>query len=164
MCVYIYIYLYTYTYLLFVVQSLSCVNSLRPLGLQHIRFLCPPLSPGVCSDSCPLCWRCYLTISSSAALFSFCLQRFPALWSFPVSRLFASGGQSTRASASVLPVNFQGWFRLDWFNLLAVQGILKSLQSVSYLGFCCCCCCCSFVLFYFTNKWKHTVFVFLFLI
>ena len=118
----------------------------------------PLPSPNSCSNLYPLSWWCYLTISS------FCFQFFPASRSFLMSWCFISGGQSTRASASVLPVNFQGWFRLDWFNLLAVQGILKSLQSVSYLGFCCCCCCCSFVLFYFTNKWKHTVFVFLFLI
>ena len=82
-----------------------------------------------CSNLCPLSWWCYLTISS------FCFQVFPASGSFLMSWCFISGGQSTRASASVLPVNFQGWFRLDWFNLLVVQGILKTLQSVSYLGF-----------------------------
>ena len=80
------------------------------------------------SNLCPLSWWCYLTISS------FCFQSFPASGSFLMSWLFISGGQSTGASASVLPVNFQGWFRLDWFNLLVVQGILKSLQSVSYFG------------------------------
>ena len=53
---------------------------------------------------------CYLTISSSAALFFFCLQSFPALGSFPGSQLFTSGGQSIAASASVLTVNIQGWF------------------------------------------------------
>ena len=52
--------------------------TLSPYGLQHTRFLCPSLSPGVCSNSHPLSQWCYLTIPSSAALFSFCLQSFPA--------------------------------------------------------------------------------------
>ena len=64
----------------------------------------------------------YLTISSSAAAFSFCLQSFPALGAFPMSRLFASGGQSTRASASasVLPINIQGWFPLELNGLISL--------------------------------------------
>ena len=75
-------------------------DSLRPHGLQHVRLLCPPLSPRVCSDSCPLSWWCSLTILSSASPFSFCLQSFLASGSFPVNWLFTSGGQSIRASAS----------------------------------------------------------------
>ena len=59
--------------------------------------------------------------------FSFCLQSFPASGSFPMSRLFASGGQSIRASASVLPVNIQGWFLLGLTGLLVVQGTLRHL-------------------------------------
>ena len=75
---------------------------------------------------------CYLSISSSAAPFSFCLQPFPASGSIPISQLFSSGGQSigASASASVFPVYIQGWeipFRIDWFDLPAVQGTLKSL-------------------------------------
>ena len=54
-------------------------DSSRPHRLQHARLLCPLLSPGVCSNSCPLIWHCYLTISSSAASFSFCLQIFPSV-------------------------------------------------------------------------------------
>ena len=61
--------------------------------MQHSRLLCPPLSPGVCSNSCPLIWWCYLTISSSVAHFSSCPQSFPASGSFPMSWLFASDGQ-----------------------------------------------------------------------
>ena len=91
---------------------------------------CPSLSPGVCSNSCPFSQWCYLTISSSAAPF-FCPQSFPASGSFPMSQLFPSDGHSigASASASVLPMNIQGWFpfRIDWFNLLAVQGTPKSL-------------------------------------
>ena len=63
---------------------------------------------------------------------SFCLPFFLASESFPMSWLFTSGGQSIRASASVLPMNIQRWFPLgliDWFDLLAVQGALKSLSS-----------------------------------
>ena len=65
----------------------------------------------------------------SLSLLSPCLQSFLASESFPMSLLFTSGGQSIGASVSVLPVNIQGWFPLwiDWFDLLAVQEILKSL-------------------------------------
>ena len=103
-------------------------NSLQPHGLQHTRLPCPSLSPRVCSNSCPLSRWCHPTISSSAALF-FCPQSFPASRSFPMSQLFASGGQSIGASVSILPMNVQGLttFRIDWFDLLAVQGTLKSL-------------------------------------
>ena len=73
-------------------------------------------------------WWCYLTILSSASLY-FCLQSFPTSGSFPVSRLFASGGQSigTSASLSVLPI-YSGLisFRIGWFYFLAIQGTLKS--------------------------------------
>ena len=84
-------------------------NSLRPHELHHTRLPCPSLSPRVCSNLCPLSWRCYLTISSSAATFFFCLQSFPASGSFPMSWLFTSDAQSivTSASTSVLPVNIQ---------------------------------------------------------
>ena len=78
---------------------------LLPYGLQHTRLPCPPPSPGVCLISCPLNQWCQPTISSSVTLFSFCLQSLPALGSFPMSRLFASGGQSIGASASVLPMS-----------------------------------------------------------
>ena len=87
------------------------------------------LSSGVCSNSCPLSQRCYLTISS-AALFSFCLHCFPTSGSFPVSWLFASGGHSIGAltSASVLPVNIQGWFALELTGLVSLQS--KGLSRV----------------------------------
>ena len=70
----------------------------------------------------PLSWWCYRAISSSAISFSFYPQSFPALGSFQMSQLFTSGGQSTGASASVLPVNIQGWFPLGltgWISLLS---------------------------------------------
>ena len=79
--------------------------TLQPHGLQHTKLPCPSLSPRV-SNSCPLSRWCHPTISSSTTFFSFCLQSFPASGSFPMSQLFASGGQSTgaSASASVLPI------------------------------------------------------------
>ena len=86
---------------------------------------CLSLSPGVCPSSCPLNQWCYPIISSSAALFSFCLQSFPASGSFPMGQLFASGGQSVgaSASASVLPVNIQGWFPLGLTGLISLLSM-----------------------------------------
>ena len=84
-------------------------DSLRPYELQQARPPCPPVTPGACSNSCPLSQWCHPTISSSVAPFSSCLQPFPVSGSFPVSQFFASGGQSigVSASASVLPKNIQ---------------------------------------------------------
>ena len=105
-------------------------NSLWPHGLQHARLLTPPLTPRVCSNSCPLSWWCYLTTSSSVTPISICLQSFPASGFFQMSQLCTPGDESTGASAlaSVLPMNIQAGlisFRTDWFDLLAVQGTLK---------------------------------------
>ena len=104
-------------------------DSLQPHGLKHTRLPCPSLTPRVCSDSCPLSQWCYLTISFSAAPMSFCLQSFPASGSFSMKQLFASGGQSIGASASALVLpEYSGLisFRIDRFDLFAVQGDLKS--------------------------------------
>ena len=62
---------------------------------------------------------CHPTISSSVVPFSSCLQSFPASGSFPMSQIFPSGGQSIGASASVLPMNIQGWFPLGWTGLIS---------------------------------------------
>ena len=88
------------------------------------------LSPGVCSNSCPLSWWCYGTISSSASLFSSHLQSFPASGSFPVGQLFASGGQSIGAStsATVLPMNIQSWFPFGFTGLISLKS--KELSRV----------------------------------
>ena len=106
-------------------------NSLQPHGLQHARLPCPSPTPGACSNSCPLSQWCHPTISSSIVPVSSCPQSFPISGSFQISQLFASGGQSigVSSSTSVLPMNIQGWFplRVDWLELLAVQGTLKSL-------------------------------------
>ena len=105
-------------------------DSLRPHGLQHNRLPCPSPSPRICSNSCPLGQWCHPTISSSVILFSSCLQSFPALGSFPVSLLFASSGQTigASASASVLPVNIQGWFPLVLTGCISLQS--KGLSRV----------------------------------
>ena len=105
-------------------------NSLQPHRLKHARLFCPPLSPRVCSDSCPLSWWCYLTTSSSAVPFSLCLQSFPASVSFLMSQLFTSGSQSivASASASVLAINIQASFPLEVTNLISLQA--KGLSRV----------------------------------
>ena len=114
-------------FLLFLLLLFSCSltsNSLQPHQLQHTRLPCPSQSPGGCSDLCSLSWWCHPTISSSVAPFSSCLQSISASGSFPVSRLFASGGQSIGASAltSVLPMNIQGWFSLGLTGLISLQS------------------------------------------
>ena len=86
-------------------------DSLRPYEPQHARPSCPSPTPGVYPNPCPLCRWCHPTISSSVVPFSSCPQSFPASGSFPISQLFASGGQSigVSASTSVLPMNTQDW-------------------------------------------------------
>ena len=117
-------------------------DSLRSHGLQHARPSCPSPTPGVYSNSCLLSQWCHPTISSFVVPFSG-LQAFPASGSFQMSQFFASGGQSigVSASASVRPNEYSGLisFRMDWLDLLAVQGTLKSLfqhdnSKVSILG------------------------------
>ena len=110
--------------LLFSCSVLS--DSLRPHELQHDRLPCASLSPRVCSNPCPLSRQCHPTISSSVVAFSSRLQSFPASGSFLMSHLFVSGGQSIGASASASN-EYSGLisFRMDWLDLLAVQGAPK---------------------------------------
>ena len=91
-------------------------DSLRPHEPQHARPPCPSPTPGVDPDSCPLSQWCHPAISSSVIPFSSCPQFLPASGSFPMSQLFAWGGQSTgvSASASVLTMNTQDWSPLRW--------------------------------------------------
>ena len=88
-------------------------DSLRTHGLQHARPPCSSPTPRVYSNSHPLSRWCHPTISSSVIPISSCPESFPTSRSFPVSQLFTSGGPSIRASASVLPMNIQGWFPLE---------------------------------------------------
>ena len=105
-------------------------DSLWRQELQHARPPCPSLTPGVYPNSCPSSRWCHLAISSSVVPFSFCPQSHPASESFPVSQLFASGGQSigVSASASVLPMNIQCWFPLGLTSLISL--LPKRLWSV----------------------------------
>ena len=113
-----------------VVQSLSCPTPCDPMDRSTPGFPCPSISPGVCSNSCPLSQWCHPATSFSVVPFSSCPQSFPASGSFPMSQLFASGGQNIRASAStsVLPMNIQGWFPLGLTGLISLQS--KGLPRV----------------------------------
>ena len=111
-------------------------NSVQPHGLQHNRLSCPSLSSG----ECLLKFRSLLKFTSIELVmpsnhlilccpFSFCLQSFPVSGSFPMSQLFKSGGQIIGASASVLPMNIQGWFPLGLTELISLQS--KGFQESS---------------------------------
>ena len=124
-------------------------NSLRPYELQHTRPPCPSPTSGVYTNSCSLSWWCHPpissytnscplsqwfhpAISSSAASSSSCPQSCPTSGSFPVSWLFASGGQSIRASvpASILPKNIQNWFPSGLISLLS-KGLLRVFSTTT---------------------------------
>ena len=98
-------------------------DSLRPHELQHARPPCPSPTPGVHSNSCPLSLWCHPAISSSVIPFSSCPQSLPASGSFPVSQLFAWGGQciGVSALASVLPMNTQDRSSLGWNGWISLQ-------------------------------------------
>ena len=105
-------------------------DSLQHHKPQHARPPCPSPTPGVYPNSCPLSRWYHPTISSSIIPFSSCLQSFPTSGSFPVSQLFASGGQSTGVSASppVFPMNTQDWSPLGWTGWISLQS--KGLSRV----------------------------------
>ena len=98
------------------------VLALQPPGLQHARLLCPPPSPGVCSDSCPLSWWCY-------PIFWLAKDCYP----FAHPWLFTSGGQSIRTSATIFPMNIQAWFPLGSTGLISLQseGLSRVLSSTA---------------------------------
>ena len=117
-------------------------DSLRPHESQHARPPCPSPTPGLHSNSRPSSRWCHPAISSSVVPFSSCPQSLPASGSFPMSRLFTSGGQhiGTSASASVLPKNVQSWFPLGLTGLISLLS--KGLSRV----------------FSNTRIWKHQFF------
>ena len=127
---------------LFLISCWVVSDSLWPCGLQHTRLPCPSLYPGVCWKPCPLSRWCHPTISSSVTPFSSYPQSFPPLESFSMSWLFTSSGQSIRASASasILPMNIQGWFPLGLTGLISFLS--KGLSRV----------------FSSTRGWKHQFF------
>ena len=105
-------------------------DSLQAHELQHARPPYPSPTPGVYWNSCPSSWWCHLAISSSIIPFSSSPQSLPESGSFPMSQLFAWGGQSTgvSASTSVLPMNTQDWFPLEWTGWISLQS--KGLSRV----------------------------------
>ena len=105
-------------------------DSLWPHGPQYARPPCPSPTPRACSNSCPSSRWCHPTISSSVFPFPSCLQSLPASGSFTVGHFFTSGGQSigASASASVLPMNTQGWSPLGWTGWISLQS--KGLSRV----------------------------------
>jgi len=121
----------SYTISLSVQFSRSVVSdSLRPHESQHTRPPCPSPTLGVHSNSCPLSRWCHPAISSSVVPFSSCPQSLPASESFSMSQVFTWGGQSTGVSAlaSVLPMNTQDWFPLEWTGWISLQS--KGLSRV----------------------------------
>ena len=116
-------------------------HSLWTHALQHASPPCPSLSSPPCpslslrlwSNSYPLSQWCYLTLSSSVILFSFCHQSFLPSGSFPVIGLFASKGQSIGASASVLLIHIQDWFLLGLTGLISLQskGLSRVFSSIT---------------------------------
>ena len=105
-------------------------DSLRPHESQHARASCPSSTPGVHSDSCPLSPWCHPAISSSVVPFISCPQSLPASKYFPMSQLFAWGGQSIGVSAlaSFLSKNTQGWSPSEWTGWIFLQS--KGLSTV----------------------------------
>ena len=116
-------------------------NSLGPHESQHARPPCPSPTPGVHSDSRPSSQWCHPAISSSVVPFSFCPQSLPASESFPMSQLFARGGQSTGVSALAffLPKKSQGWSSSEWtgwwLNLLPTLHTLFVIRIAPSLLF-----------------------------
>ena len=106
-------------------------DSFRPQGVQHARAPCPSPTPRVYSNSCPLCQRCHSTILSSVLTFSSHLQFFPSIRVFSSeSVLRIRRPKYYSFSFNISPSNEHSGlisFRMDWFDLLAVQGTLKSL-------------------------------------
>src|SRR5574337_783696 len=105
-------------------------DSLRPHELQHARPRCPSPTPRVHSDSRPSSQRCHPAISSSVVPFSSCLQSLPASESFPMNQLCMRWPKYWSFSFSIIPSKeIPGLisFRMDWLDLLAVQGTLRSL-------------------------------------
>ena len=110
-----------------------------PHALQHARLPCPSPIPGAYSNSCPSCEWCHPTIASSVVPFPSHFQSFPTSGSFPMSQFFASGGWSiwVSASASVLSMNIQDWFPLEWIGWISLQSkrLSSQFKSINSLEF-----------------------------
>ena len=119
--------------------SASCLKKIKFSSVtQSCLTLCDPMDWSKhqaslsITNSCPLSQWCHPTISSSVVSFSSHLQSFPASRSFPMSQFFASSGQrvGASASASLLPMNIQGWFPLGWTGWISLQS--KGLSRVFF--------------------------------
>ena len=110
-------------------------DSLRPHELKHARPPCPSPTPGVHWDLHPSSQWCHPDISFSLVPFSSCPQSLPASESFPMSQLFAWGGQRTGVSAfaSFLPKQSQGWSPPEWTGWISLQskGLLRVFSSTT---------------------------------
>ena len=111
----------------------SCPTLCDPMNrsIPGLRPPCPSSTPRVCPNPCPLSQWCHPTISPYVVPFSSCPQSFPASGSFPMSQLFASGGQSigVSASTSVIPMNTQDWSPLGWTGWISLQSKGLSQES-----------------------------------
>jgi len=108
-------------------------NFLQPRRLQHVRLPCPSPTPGACSNSCPLSRWCHPTISSSVIPFSSCLQSFPSIRVFSNESLLHIRWPKYW-SVSISPSKEHSGlfsFRMDWLDLLAVQGTLKVFSNTT---------------------------------
>ena len=117
-------------------------SSLKPHGLQHARLPCPSPTPGACSNSCPLSRWCHPNISFSYVPFSSHLQSFPASGSFPMSQFFNKAVKVLEFQVQHQSFQwiFRTDFKIDWLDLLAVQGTLKSLLQYHSLKASILCC------------------------
>ena len=118
-----------YAFCISSVQSHNLVRLFATPWTANTRLPCPSPTPRACSSSCPLSQWCHPAISSSVLPFSSCLQSFPASVSFPISQFFTPGGQNIGFSFTISASNeYSGLisFKIDWFDLLVVQGTLKS--------------------------------------
>ena len=148
------------------VQSLSHVRLFATPWITARQASCPLPTPGVHSDSRPLSQWCHPAISSSVIHFSSCPQSLPASESFPMSQLFAWGGQSTgvSASATFLPKKSQGWSPSEWTGWISLESYLFTVVDSAVVNVClsirscyvyvhvvcmfmlCICSCCEYVL------------------
>ena len=113
-------------------------DSVRPHELQHGRTSCTTLTPEVYPNWCPSSWWCHPAISSSVVPFSSWPQSLPASESFPMSQLFAWGGQSIGVSAlaSVLPKNTQDWSPLEWTGWISLPLRDSHLEAYNSVTLC----------------------------
>ena len=118
---------------LFLFHHSVLFNSFWSHGLQHSRLPCISLPPAACSSSCPLYQWCHPTISPSVAPFSSYHKSFPASGSFPMSWLFASGGQNIGTLTSLLLMNIQDWFPLGLNGLIFLlsKGLSRIFSSTT---------------------------------